>query len=235
MRPRLPPPYDLVAFDCDSTLSTIEGIDELGRGVTGVAELTDRAMAGEVALEDVYALRLERIAPTLSEVEAIGARYVATAVPGAVELVGGLLALGKRVVIVSGGLREAILPLADHLGVARADVHAVDVRFDANGRYAGLAEHAPLARAGGKPAVVEPLVRGLRAALVGDGATDLEARPAVDRFVAYAGVERRAAVVAGADASIEHLDLLAAAPLLLAPEERARLARLGRPGFGPVA
>ena len=38
--------------------------------------------------------------------------------------------------------------------------------------------------------------------LVGDGVTDLEARPAVDRFVAYAGVVDRPAVTAAADAVI---------------------------------
>ena len=43
-----------VIFDCDSTLSTIEGIDELAR-MTGheydVAQLTKRAMEGDVPLE----------------------------------------------------------------------------------------------------------------------------------------------------------------------------------------
>jgi len=54
------PPYGTIAFDCDSTLSTIEGIDELaaliGVGVDGaeIAALTERAMAGEIALEEVY-------------------------------------------------------------------------------------------------------------------------------------------------------------------------------------
>ena len=48
--------FDIVCFDCDSTLSKIEGIDELGRQ-SGLYDelvgLTNAAMNGELALEDV--------------------------------------------------------------------------------------------------------------------------------------------------------------------------------------
>ena len=37
------------------------------------------------------------------------------------------LTVGVRVAIVSGGLRAALLPLAAHLGVPDADVHAVEI------------------------------------------------------------------------------------------------------------
>ena len=85
MLPDLPPPYRTVVFDCDSTLSTIEGIDELAGPLRDeLRALTDRAMAGEVSLEEVFGLRLERVRPTAEAVEYIGRRYVETLVPGAV-------------------------------------------------------------------------------------------------------------------------------------------------------
>ena len=49
MRPR----FNAVCFDCDSTLSRIEGIDELGRNAgceAEIAELTNAAMDGKIAL-----------------------------------------------------------------------------------------------------------------------------------------------------------------------------------------
>ena len=58
----------LIVFDCDSTLSSIEGIDELAR-VKGqsifeqVAELTHAAMNGEVPLDEVFSRRLAIIQP----------------------------------------------------------------------------------------------------------------------------------------------------------------------------
>ncbi|MBT4147320.1 MAG: haloacid dehalogenase, partial [Gammaproteobacteria bacterium] len=46
--------FDIIFFDCDSTLSEIEGIDELAeRAGCGaeMAALTNAAMNGEVSLE----------------------------------------------------------------------------------------------------------------------------------------------------------------------------------------
>lgn len=220
-----PPPYAGVAFDCDSTLSAIEGIEELGRvagrGGAELAELTRRAMDGQVPLEDVYGRRLEIVHPTAGELEEVGRRYVATAVPGARALVRALRALEKRVWIVSGGLLPAVRALALHLGVPPDDVHAVDVAFDSDGRYAGFDRTAPLARSGGKPVVLAELAAaaGGPIALVGDGATDLEAAPVLARFVAYGGVVRRAAVFECSAVGSTASDMRALAPLLLAPEE----------------
>ncbi|HVS08942.1 MAG TPA: hypothetical protein VMS76_03640, partial [Planctomycetota bacterium] len=74
------PPYGTIAFDCDSTLATIEGIDELaaiaGATPESVERLTAQAMSGELALEEVYARRLELVRPTRDHVDALGRRYV---------------------------------------------------------------------------------------------------------------------------------------------------------------
>ena len=56
--------YDLIFFDCDSTLSTIEGIDELARfkgKEWRVSVLTQKAMDGELDLGDVYGKRLKSV------------------------------------------------------------------------------------------------------------------------------------------------------------------------------
>src|SRR6187431_1374242 len=97
-------PFELVIFDCDSTLASIEGIDELarlqGRG-TEVAELTNRAMNGEVPLEAVYTERLELLRPTREQLAQLGKLYRDHMVPGADQVVAALMALGRQVFIVS--------------------------------------------------------------------------------------------------------------------------------------
>ena len=48
--------YDLVIFDCDSTLTALEGIDELARSggqYEEIKALTDAAMNGDVRLEEL--------------------------------------------------------------------------------------------------------------------------------------------------------------------------------------
>jgi len=208
------PRFGTVIFDCDSTLSAIEGIDELGAGHREeIAALTDAAMRGEVPLEAVYGERLARIRPDRNAIEALGRHYIAAAVPGAREVVAALLEHGVAVRIVSGGLLQAILPLASWLGLSPSDVEAVALRFDAEGAYAGYDETSPLGRSGGKRLVVEAW-RGRLAGpflMVGDGVTDLEARPAVERFVAFAGVADRPTVTAAADRVLRGPSLL---PLL---------------------
>ena len=212
IRPRLPGPrFGTVVFDCDSTLSSIEGIDELaGPHRDEVAALTDAAMRGDLALEAVYGRRLALIRPTAAQTRALGARYVETLVEGASETIAALGAAGIQVRIISGGLLPAILPLAQLLGVPRAHVAAVDIRFGPNGEYTGFEEESPLARAGGKREVLERWRQELPrpVLLVGDGATDLEARPAVDAFVAFAGVVDRPSVTAAADLTVRARSLV---------------------------
>ncbi|MCA9000514.1 MAG: phosphoserine phosphatase, partial [Planctomycetes bacterium] len=101
-----PPPYDGIVFDCDSTLATIEGIEELARDVTTdvrerIKELTSRAMDGELPLQDAYGARLELLGPTQEQVDRIGSLYIENALPHAREVMAALRFLGKHVAVVS--------------------------------------------------------------------------------------------------------------------------------------
>jgi phosphoserine phosphatase len=194
--------FATVVFDCDSTLSAIEGVDELAGDLRPrIAALTDAAMRGEVALEAVYGRRLDIIRPTRAQVERVGRRYIDALIPDARAVVAALLEEGITVRVLSGGLRPAILPLLRELGLAADALVAVDIHFDDRGEYAGFDTSSPLTRAGGKREVLERWGAAMPrpVLLVGDGATDLEARPAADAFVAFAGVVARRAVIEAAD------------------------------------
>ena len=77
--------FPIVFFDVDSTLVTIEGIDVLAGGNPAVAALTDAAMNGEIAIDEVYARRLEMIRPARSRVTDLAGQYRRSLVPGAAE------------------------------------------------------------------------------------------------------------------------------------------------------
>jgi phosphoserine phosphatase len=214
-----------VVFDCDSTLVAVEGIDQLsGPFRDQIQALTDAAMDGSVPLEEVYGRRLELIRPTRAQVDAVGREYVDTLVPDARETVAALRWLGKTVRIVSGGLAPAVLAVAAELGLAPQDVAAVDISFADDGAYAGFDAGSLLARGGGKEVVIRGWNLPRPALLVGDGATDLEARPAVDAFAAYAAVVERPLVVAGADHVLREPSLAAVLALACSVEDRTRLA-----------
>lgn len=224
------PPYSAILFDCDSTLSGIEGIDELARQAglyERLAPLTAQAMEGTLSLEAVYRRRLDAIRPTREAVAALGECYIRHAVPGAGAVIAALQARGKRVHIVSGGLRQALLPLAAHLGVAAERVHAVDVFFDGEGNYRDFDETSPLARSGGKTVVCRqvreqegPVV------LVGDGMTDYEVIEAGVDFIGFGGIARRESVRSRAARYIDDATLLPLLACVLTREEFAH-SRLG--------
>lgn len=193
--------FRFVFFDVDSTLATIEGIDILGAGNPEIARLTEAAMNGEIALDEVYGRRLELIRPTLAAVEKLGEQYVASLTPGAAKTVAALQDAGVQIHIVTAGIAQAILPLAASLNVPARAVHAVKLRFDSNGNYEDFDRRSFLTKSGGKELVVRD-VRARshgKAALVGDGVSDLEAKPAVDLFVGFGGVAVREKVKQNAE------------------------------------
>jgi phosphoserine phosphatase len=201
-------------FDVDSTLAGIEGIDWLAarRGdavAARVRALTRDAMDGRVRLEDVYAARLEMIAPTRDDIVGLGDAYLAAVAPGARDLLAALRDAGVALAVVSGGIRQALLPLTRFLGVDDASVLAVPLRFDAEGRFTSV-EASPLTGHGGKRAALEAVSMERPVVAVGDGATDLELRRVVDAFVAFTGFARRPAVARLADREFRDFPSLAA-------------------------
>jgi phosphoserine phosphatase len=216
-----------ILFDCDSTLSTIEGIDVLAEQagvVEQVVPLTNAAMDGRLKLEDAYAARLDLIRPDAAAIEALGQRYIDTRVNGACKAVAALRALGWQVHVVSGGIRQAVLALARHLGVPDERVHAVDLLFDANGAYAGFDRASPLARSGGKAEVCRVVLADVDSVvMVGDGITDLEAGDAGATVIGFGGVVRRDIVARRAHHFIDHADLREVVKLVCTAEEFDRV------------
>ena len=204
----------LLLLDCDSTLSSIEGIDELGRlrgpaTFKAVEDMTNAAMNGGTPMEAIFAKRLDIIKPTAAELAAIGAQYIATVEPTAVASLAKLRAAGWRIAIVSGGFTQAIRPLADFLGIDR--VEAVTLKFHADGSYAGFDDSCPTCKTKGKNVVARRLRaehQATHVVMVGDGASDLEVKGDADVVIGFGRYVQRPKVVAGADKFVRSLEEL---------------------------
>ncbi|MBU0758389.1 MAG: HAD-IB family phosphatase [Nanoarchaeota archaeon] len=200
-------------FDCDSTLSAIEGIDELA-GLRGkkheIESLTKKAMEGTVLLEEVFEKRLRIISPTKKDVAVVGKLYVQNRTHDTEKTIKILQEKGKEIFIVSGGYTQAVMELAKYYGIPDENVFAVNLFFDDNGNYAGFDKESMLARSMGKITIVNRLkkrARGKKICFVGDGASDLEVKEHVDLFIGYGKVTVREKVKENADIFIEHTDL----------------------------
>jgi len=184
--------YDkIIIFDCDSTLSSIEGVDELAR-VAGeeatqeIEKMTAEAMEGKIALESIFAKRLDIIQPSVDSVSKIGQMYIDTVEPSAKQVIASLKNQGWTAIILSGGYRQAIRPLADYLGVE--EIEAVDLYFNEDGSYRDFDRNYPSTRNGGKPEVVKCLkdkYSPSKIVAIGDGVSDLESKPVVDMFIGF--------------------------------------------------
>lgn len=182
--------FRLAVFDMDSTLITIECVDEIadfaGRKAE-VAAITEAAMRGEIADYDDSLRRRVGLLAGLPEqaLEQVWQERV-TLSPGAEALLQGLQRSGLRTLLVSGGFTFFTERLRRRLGLdwARSNLLEID-----EGRLTGRLI-GPIVNASLKKRIVEQVcglmgISPLQAIVVGDGANDLQMMSIAGLSVAY--------------------------------------------------
>ncbi len=200
----------LLIADMDSTMITIECIDELAdyAGLKAeISEVTERAMRGEIDFEG--ALR-GRVALLEGLDEAMIDRCRAERVkimPGAKALVRTMRRDGAYCLLVSGGFTRFADPVAEEIGFDRAMANRLDV---AEGKLAGTVGDPIVGAATKRQALIDAAAeRGIELTdtlAVGDGANDIPMIEAAGLGVAYRAKPK---VAAAAPARIEFNDLTA--------------------------
>jgi len=186
-------PRGTLILDFDSTLITRESLEELlARARPDLAaeirEITAAGMEGRMSFRDSLDKRLALARPTRAEVEALGHEALLWITPG---MEGGWGAW--QLWLVSGGLAEALLPVAARLKIPRERVLATEARWSGDGELLGV-------EARDKPEQIRAHLGSMPRprVLVGDGITDWEPfrDGLVDHFIAFTANVRRASVVA---------------------------------------
>lgn len=200
----------LLVADMDSTIINVECLDELAdfAGVKAqVAEITERAMRGELEFEGALRERVGMLTGLgLSALQQAYDERVRLN-PGARTLVRTMAAHGARCVLVSGGFTFFTGRVAQAAGF-HAD--RANTLVEADGALTGKVGEPILGRAAKLAALNEeaaqhglPLARTLA---IGDGANDLAMIQAAGLGVAY---RAKPIVAAQADAKVDHADLTA--------------------------
>ena len=192
----------LVVMDVDSTLIQDEVIDLLAREAgceAAVAEVTARAMAGELDFAESLRERVAALAGT-PQSALLTVRDAVRLTPGARTLCRTLVSLGYKLALVSGGFSEIVGPLAAQLGVHRFRANTLEV---ADGVLTGRVIPPIVDRAGKAQALREFAdefgFAVSRTVAIGDGANDLDMLAAAGLGVAF---NAKPAVAAAADASV---------------------------------
>ncbi|MFA7666314.1 MAG: phosphoserine phosphatase SerB [Burkholderiaceae bacterium] len=182
--------YRLAVFDMDSTLITIECVDEIadyaGRKAE-VAAITEAAMRGEIrdydeSLRQRVALLEGLPESTLQRVWDERVRLT----PGVERLFAALKASGLATLLVSGGFTFFTDRLRDRLGIDEARSNVLEIR---DGRLTGRMI-GTIVNAQGKRQALEAACARLgcspaEAIAVGDGANDLEMMAVAGASLAY--------------------------------------------------
>jgi phosphoserine phosphatase len=200
----------LMLADMDSTIINVECLDELAdfAGVkTQVAEITERAMRGELEFEGALRERVGMLKGlALSALQQAYDERVKLN-PGARTLVRTMAAHGARCVLVSGGFTF----FTSRVAVA-AGFHAnrANTLIEAGDALTGQVGEPILGREA-KLAALKEEAQGLGVPLsqtlaIGDGANDLAMIEAAGLGVAY---RAKPIVAAQADAKVDHADLTA--------------------------
>ena len=200
----------LLVADMDSTMITVECIDELAdyAGLRKeVAEVTERAMRGELVFEEALKARVALLAGLD---EAVIDRCRAERVrltPGAKSLVATMRRDGGYAVLVSGGFTRFAEPVGAEIGF---DSVVANRLATAAARLTGEVEGPILGAEGKKLALLDAAARrGVDVAdalAIGDGANDIPMIEAAGLGIAY---HAKPAAAEAADARIDHNDLTA--------------------------
>ena len=187
----------LLIADMDSTMITVECIDELAdfAGIKDhVAEITERAMRGELDFEAALDARVLLLAGLDASVMDRCYRERVRIMPGAQALVRTMRARGGRAVLVSGGFTVFADRVAEAIGFDRAVANVLGIEDDVlTGTVA-----RPIVGAQTKRALLleERAALGLDPAAVlaiGDGANDIPMIEAAGLGVAYHAKPKTAA------------------------------------------
>jgi phosphoserine phosphatase len=204
----------LLVSDMDSTMITVECIDELAdyAGIKPeIAAITERAMAGELDFAEALRARVALLAGLDESVIAQCLRERVRPMPGAVQLVQTMSRWGAHTILVSGGFTAFTGAVAEQIGLS--EVHANILEIEAGkltGRLVGDIVDAALKRAVLEAGVAAKGLSMQQAIAVGDGANDL---PMIAAAVAGQGVgagyHPRPQLAAAANFAVRHGDLTA--------------------------
>jgi phosphoserine phosphatase len=173
----------LLIADMDSTMITVECIDELAdyAGIKPqIAEITERAMRGELDFEGALHGRVALLKGLPDSAIDRCREERVRIMPGAKALVRTMKARGATTLLVSGGFTRFTGPVAQDIGFDAAVANVLEI---ADGALTGTVE-AARKRAELEAAIAAGIPRDLTLA-VGDGANDIPMIQAAGLGVAY--------------------------------------------------
>lgn len=198
-----------IIFDFDSTLVSIEGLDVIARrkGIFNeVEKITHSGMSGRMPFSKSLRLRWQMIEPSVNDLKYLIKAYRRALDKDAKQIVSQFIKQGAEVFIVTGGIKDAIIPVGKTLGIEESHIFAVCTKIW--GGQLVMDENCLMTTDAGKTIVVDLIKKTGPTIVIGDGMTDFIAGKHAELFIGFGGVVERTAVKNLSDYYVSERSLL---------------------------
>jgi D-3-phosphoglycerate dehydrogenase len=192
-------------IDFDSTFVSVEALDELCRialknspdkknRMEKFSSITNKAMSGKITFADSLEQRIKLLDAGKDDIDKAVKLISRKISKSVVRNKNFFRKFSDKIIIVSGGFKEIIVPIVERFGINATNVYANSFTFDKAGKITGFDKRNVLSGSNGKINQIKALKLKGTINVIGDGYTDYELKKAgiAHKFFAFTeNIERK--------------------------------------------
>ena len=196
---------DYIIIDFDSTFITEESLDELAKYklrdqpdsqtmLNKIRSLTNAGMIGDIPFKQSLDERMEVLNLNRSDINSVSKILSECVTPSFTKNKSFFIENNNKIIILSGGFKELIVPIVDDFGILSSNVFANDFIYNSSEQITGINQDNIMSKNGGKVKQSKLLSIHGTVHVIGDGYTDYEIKldgPATHFFAFTENVERK--------------------------------------------
>lgn len=196
---------DYIIIDFDSTFITEESLDELAKYklrdqpdsqtmLNKIKSLTNAGMNGDIPFKQSLDERMEVLNLNRSDINSVSKILSECVTPSFTKNKSFFIENNNKIIILSGGFKELIVPIVDDFGILSSNVFANDFIYNSSEQITGINQDNIMSKNGGKVKQSKLLSIHGTIHVIGDGYTDYEIKldgPATHFFAFTENVERK--------------------------------------------
>ena len=196
---------DYIIIDFDSTFITEESLDELAKYklrdqpdsqtmLNKIKSLTNAGMNGDIPFKQSLDERMEVLNLNRSDINSFSKILSECVTPSFTKNKSFFIENNNKIIILSGGFKELIVPIVDDFGILSSNVFANDFIYNSSEQITGINQDNIMSKNGGKVKQSKLLSIHGTVHVIGDGYTDYEIKldgPATHFFAFTENVERK--------------------------------------------
>ena len=196
---------DYIIIDFDSTFITEESLDELAKYklrdqpdsqtiLNKIKSLTNAGMNGDIPFKQSLDERMEVLNLNRSDINSVSKILSECVTPSFTKNQPFFIENNNKIIILSGGFKELIVPIVHDFGILSSNVFANDFIYNSSEQITGINQDNIMSKNGGKVKQSKLLSIHGTVHVIGDGYTDYEIKldgPATHFFAFTENVERK--------------------------------------------